>query len=103
MTDKAISSPRRRLIEDMAIRQLGPKTQHHYIRHVKRFADFLAGLAARRPRCLSQVFCLSALPKGARASPFAPLTAPRARCNQPTPGNRYLATTAHGKVKPEVG
>jgi integrase/recombinase XerD len=41
MTDKAISRLRRRLIEDMAIRRLGPKTQHHYIRHVKRFADFL--------------------------------------------------------------
>ena len=40
MTDKAISALRRRLIEDMAIRRLGPKTQHHYIR-VKRFADFL--------------------------------------------------------------
>ena len=41
MTDKAISPLRRRLIEDMAIRRLGPKTQHHYIHHVKRFADFL--------------------------------------------------------------
>ena len=41
MTDKAISPLRRRLIEDMAIRRLGPKSQHHYIRHVKRFADFL--------------------------------------------------------------
>ena len=41
MTDKAISPLRRRLIEDMAIRRLGPKTQHHYIGHVKRFADFL--------------------------------------------------------------
>src|ERR1700757_4732724 len=41
MTDKAISPLRRRLIEDIAIRRLGPKTQHHYIRHVKRFADFL--------------------------------------------------------------
>ena len=41
MTDKAISPLRRRLIEDMAIRRLGPKTQHHDIRHVKRFADFL--------------------------------------------------------------
>jgi site-specific recombinase XerD len=28
-------------IEDMTIRQLSPKTQLHYIRHVKRFADFL--------------------------------------------------------------
>jgi site-specific recombinase XerD len=41
MTVKAISPLRRRLIEDMAIRRLGPKTQLHYIRHVKRFADFL--------------------------------------------------------------
>ena len=41
MTDKAISPLRRRLIEDMAIRWLSPKTQLHYIRHVKRFADFL--------------------------------------------------------------
>jgi integrase/recombinase XerD len=41
MTDKAISPLRRRLIEDMAIRRLGPKTQHHYIHHVKRYADFL--------------------------------------------------------------
>jgi hypothetical protein len=40
MTDKAISALRRRLIEDMAIRRLGPKTQHHYICHIKRFADF---------------------------------------------------------------
>src|SRR5437867_2318200 len=41
MTEKAISPLRRRLIEDMAIRRLSPKTQLHYIRHVKRFADFL--------------------------------------------------------------
>jgi hypothetical protein len=39
MTDKAISPLRRRLIEDMTIRQLGPKTQHEYIRRVKSFAD----------------------------------------------------------------
>ena len=32
MTDKAISPLRRRLIEDMAIRRLSPKTQHHYER-----------------------------------------------------------------------
>ena len=39
MTDKAISSLRQRLIE--AIRRLGPKTQHDYIRRVKSFADFV--------------------------------------------------------------
>src|SRR5690349_24554322 len=41
MTEKAISPLRRRLIEDMTIRRLSPKTQLHYIRHVKSFADFL--------------------------------------------------------------
>src|SRR6516162_5215693 len=41
MTEQAISPLRRRLIEDMTIHRLGPKTQHQYIRHVKRFADFL--------------------------------------------------------------
>ena len=41
MTEKAISPLRRRLIEDMTIRRLRPRTQHEYIRHVKSFADFL--------------------------------------------------------------
>jgi len=41
MTDEAISPLRRRLIEDMAIRRLGPKTQYQYLRHVKRFAHFV--------------------------------------------------------------
>src|SRR6201987_1736420 len=41
MTDKAISPLRRRLIENMRPRRLSPKTHYQYIRHVKRFADFL--------------------------------------------------------------
>src|SRR5215468_9778973 len=41
MTEKAISPLRQRLVEDMTIRRLGPKTPHDYIRHVKSFADFL--------------------------------------------------------------
>ena len=41
MTDKAISPLRRRLVEDMTVRRLSPETQLQYIRHVKRFADFL--------------------------------------------------------------
>ena len=41
MTDTAISPLRRRLIEDMTIRRLGPGTQHQYIRQVKSFADFI--------------------------------------------------------------
>jgi len=38
MTDKAISPLRRRMIEDMTIRKLAPKTQHGYLRAVKDFA-----------------------------------------------------------------
>jgi hypothetical protein len=41
MTDKAISALRQRLIDDVAIRRLGLKTQHDYIRRVKSFADFV--------------------------------------------------------------
>jgi site-specific recombinase XerD len=41
MTDKAISPLRQRLIDDMTIRRLRPKTKQHYIRHVKNFADFV--------------------------------------------------------------
>jgi hypothetical protein len=41
MTDQAMSPLRRRMIEDMTIRRLGPKTQQGYIRNVKAFAAFL--------------------------------------------------------------
>jgi site-specific recombinase XerD len=41
MTGKAISPLRQRLIDDMTIRRLSPKTKQHYIRHVKNFADFV--------------------------------------------------------------
>src|ERR1700726_2975537 len=47
MTDKAISPLRPGLIDDMAIRRLGPKTQHEYIRRVKGFADFLGRFPAK--------------------------------------------------------
>jgi site-specific recombinase XerD len=41
MTDKAISPLRQRMIEDMTIRKLAPKTQHDYVQRVKNFAGFL--------------------------------------------------------------
>ena len=41
MTDKAISPLRQRMIEDMTIRKLAPKTQHNYVQRVKNFAAFL--------------------------------------------------------------
>ena len=47
MTEQAISPLRRRLIEDMAIRRLHPKTQQQYIRYVKKFADFVGRSAEK--------------------------------------------------------
>jgi integrase/recombinase XerD len=38
---KAISPLRRRMIEDMTIRKLAPKTQHDYVQRVNDFAAFL--------------------------------------------------------------
>ena len=41
MTDEAMSPLRRRMIEDMTIRKLAPKTQEGYIRTIRNFAAFL--------------------------------------------------------------
>ena len=41
MTDKAISPLQQRMIEDMTIRKLAPKTQRDYVQRVKHFAAFL--------------------------------------------------------------
>jgi site-specific recombinase XerD len=41
MTEEAMSPLRRRMIEDMTIRKLAPKTQHDYVQRVKNFTAFL--------------------------------------------------------------
>jgi site-specific recombinase XerD len=41
MTDEAMSPLRRRMIEDMTIRKLAPRTQQGYIRAIRNFAVFL--------------------------------------------------------------
>jgi hypothetical protein len=46
MTDKAMGPLRQRMIEDMTIRKLSPKTQHDYVQRIKNFAAFLG---ATRP------------------------------------------------------
>ncbi len=43
MTAQAISPLRRRMVEDMTIRKLAPKTQASYIRAVRNFTVFWAG------------------------------------------------------------
>jgi integrase/recombinase XerD len=41
MTNETMSPLRRRMIEDMTIRNFGPKTHHDYIRSVRSLAVFL--------------------------------------------------------------
>ena len=41
MTDQSVSPLRRRMIEDMTIRKISPKTQQGYIRTIKNLAAFL--------------------------------------------------------------
>jgi integrase/recombinase XerD len=41
MIEKPISDLRRRMLEDMAVRRLGEKTQHDYINHVETLTRFL--------------------------------------------------------------
>ena len=41
MYDKPVTPLRRRMLEDMALRKFGEKTQTDYICHVERFARFL--------------------------------------------------------------
>jgi hypothetical protein len=53
MTEMAISPLRRRMIEDMTVRNFTADTQRDYIRAVKKLTDFLGGspAAARRRTC----------------------------------------------------
>src|ERR1700737_5346587 len=50
MTDEGISPLRRRMIEDMTVRNFVPKTQSDYIRRVKNFAVFLGRTPDRASR-----------------------------------------------------
>jgi hypothetical protein len=50
MTDECISTLRRRMIEDMTVRNFVPKTQSDYIRRVKNFAVFLGRTPDRASR-----------------------------------------------------
>jgi len=53
MTDECISPLRRRMIEDMTVRNFAAKTQHDYVQRVKSFAAFLGA----RPTRLSRKTC----------------------------------------------
>ena len=79
MTDKAVSPLRRRMIEDMAIRNLAPKTQHDYVQRVKDFAVFLGrspATASKEENTIRQVMSpldrLTPLMAGAEETRHAP-------------------------------
>ena len=57
MTDECISPLRRRMIEDMTVRNFVPKTQSDYIRRVKNFAVFLGRTPDRASRKMSAATC----------------------------------------------
>jgi hypothetical protein len=46
MSEKPISPLRRRIIEDMTVRNFVEKTRHDYIRHVRTFTAFLGAQGA---------------------------------------------------------
>ena len=41
LTEQSVTSLRQRMLDDMAMRSMRPRTQHHYVRHVRAFAAFL--------------------------------------------------------------
>ncbi|WP_375383612.1 phage integrase N-terminal SAM-like domain-containing protein, partial [uncultured Sphingomonas sp.] len=41
-TDRPVTPLRQRMLDDMAMRRMGSRTQHDYVRHVRAFAGFLA-------------------------------------------------------------
>jgi hypothetical protein len=56
MTDEAMSPLRRRMIEDMTIRKLAPKTQEGYIGTVRTLPRLSAALPIERALKMSGVF-----------------------------------------------
>ena len=60
MTDKCISPLRRRMIEDMTVRNFAAKTQHDYVQRVKSFAAFLGRSPdTAKPEDMSQLSAAS--------------------------------------------
>ena len=74
MSDKPISPLRRRMIEDMTVRNFVEKTHNDYIRHVRTFRSFL-GRAGIRPRLRIFAFssCIRRRPAWVRRASMARL------------------------------
>ena len=70
MSDKPISPLRRRMIEDMTVRNFVEKTRNDYIRHVRTFTTFLGRAPdTAAPRIFAFSSCIRRRPAwGPRAS-----------------------------------
>ena len=78
MTDECISPLRRRMIEDMTVRNFAAKTQTDYIRRVKNFAVFLGRSPDTASRKMSAAYpAASGIERRRRGEPS---TAPARRC-----------------------
>ena len=68
MSEKPISPLRRRMIEDMTVRNFVEETRNNYIRHVRTFTTFSAARRIRPRLRISRLFQLHQTQIGVRAS-----------------------------------
>ena len=59
MSEKPISPLRRRMIEDMTVRNFVEETRNNYIRHVRTFTTFLRPRAGYEPTAPERIFAFS--------------------------------------------
>src|ERR1700682_5382697 len=94
MSDKPISPLRRRMIEDMTVRNFVEETRNNYIRHVRTFTAFLG----RTPD--------TALPRSHLPHQPNPHSAVRGILRAPSPAGSFLGgfrTPATGGCRGDVG
>ena len=94
MTEQAISPVRRRMIEDMAIRKLGAKTQHDYVQRVKDFAVFLG----RSPDKAGKAFVAISF-TSRRAERTRPRSTLQSRRSGSSSMSRSIAPTSVGRSR----
>ena len=73
MSEKPISPLRRRMIEDMSVRNFVEKTRNDYIRHVRTFTAFLGRRILPRRSTFAAFSCIKRRPACARRASTARL------------------------------
>src|SRR6266851_3267499 len=94
MSEKPISPLRRRMIEDMTVRNFVEKTHNDYIRHVRRFTAFLGRAPDTAAPEDLRLFQLHQTQAGVRAPSSIPVVLSLeeiARLLEAAPGPKYKA------------